>query len=336
MKQSQHYIGYMDILGYKDFFEHHEDETESFLNTIEGAFEETVAEIEKNGKNEADSKDEFKPIIRVFSDNILIAIKCRRTTTDNYMPYLNLIKLMSNIQLRFITKYELVLRGAVTKGLFYSNKRLVFGKALVLAHEMERKAVFPRIIVERSDIEEIIDFVNLNTDNEQQGLRQVISVLLSTSLAKDGDDYYFINYLPTLFFDMNHLYHINIQTFFTLSYTGQTQNILNFRDGAIKPIDQKEPFTEHRKMLLRKIAVFGNYDDLAMNTICMEKDIELRKSVLLKYLWALDYHNKACELAGLNECRIEYFMRTDTQTHQPIIEVIEKELDDTIKETSEG
>lgn len=317
VKQGRYYVGYMDILGYKDFFKNHKSDTENFLITINEAFSKAIEDIKLYENNINSIDPEFKPEIRIFSDNILIALKCRKKNVDNYIPYMRLVKLMEHIQLLFITKYELVLRGSIAKGLFYIDEKMVFGEALIQAYEMEQKAVFPKIILERDEVEDIIKFIDSNLKSNQDKVF-VLAVALKTSIVQDGDNSYFINYLSAYPKDGNYE-SVQLSNFFALKYVEPSieSRILT----ELNKENQDEQFEKHRNVLLLKIKEYGNYEDLLSKSSWDIKEVEVRRSVLLKYMWLVDYHNKACELIGLDQHKIAYIIRTDTRTHQPIVEV---------------
>ena len=320
VKQSKYYVGYMDILGYKDFFEKHEDDTENFLNTIEEAFNEAIEEMRSYEKTSYYT--EFKPIIKVFSDNILIALKCKYKNIDNYFPYMRLVILMANIQLRFITKYELILRGSIAKGMFYLNENMVFGKALITAYEMEQKAGFPKIILEKSEVNEILKYINSNPKDFPERA-MALAACVTTAIAQDGDGSHFINYLSEYlkFVNSNN---IQLSNFFSLKYkkpSVESEILTELRKDTPESIEKLAQLGIHKDVLIRKINEYGNYDDLLKGTWNI-KDVEVRRSVLLKYMWVVDYHNKVCELMGLEERKINCTIRTDPQTHQPFVEVL--------------
>lgn len=55
-----------------------------------------------------------------------------------------------------LSKYQLLLRGGVSEGNYYQNNNISFGSGLVKAYELEDKAKYPRIIFDRSMIEDIL------------------------------------------------------------------------------------------------------------------------------------------------------------------------------------
>lgn len=162
---SDYYVASLDLLGAKDLI--YADSNDDVLNSIKNIYRSWV-----NIKQEI----EFKYLkIKIFSDNIIIAIECNiiRNGLDN------LLEFVSYMAEHFL-KCGFKLRGGITKGSLYINDVFVWGKALVDAYNLEsKKARFPRIIIEESLIEEITPHVK--------------NVLIS----KCDDGWYILNYLKS-------------------------------------------------------------------------------------------------------------------------------------------
>ena len=311
-KQGFYFVGYLDILGYCDYFETNKvDETNKFLCAVKESIELAQSEIELKGKPiTMDKESQFNPEIRVFSDNIVIAVKCKQTNIDNLVPFITLVYCLANIQRLFLTRYGLLLRGGLVKGLFYINKDFIFGKALIKAYEMEnKKAVFPRIIIEKTEVKKLIEINNADINIEPR--KFYISIFANIFIAMDSDNKYFINYLPLSRWTNGHpMVQVDIHNIFAPIKTRGIQFSLEQ-----EPSDEETQLSEHKEALISKIKIFGTYDSLDTNKI------EVRRKVMLKYLWATDYHNIICENALCPNQKIDYRMRTDPRTHLPIVEI---------------
>ena len=88
---------------------------------------------------------------------------------------------MAIFQLRFLEKYRILVRGAITKGDAYIDNNIVFGEGLIRAVTLEGLANFPRIIL----------------DKERLG-NQICDDLCEKCIAKDVDDEYYINFFSVL------------------------------------------------------------------------------------------------------------------------------------------
>ncbi|HPS34621.1 MAG TPA: hypothetical protein PK854_05075 [Oscillospiraceae bacterium] len=318
-KQSEYFVGYLDILGYKELFTRHKDKTDEFLFAINEAFKETKNEEKSSSK----LNQIVKPEIKIFSDNIVIAFKCKYEISD-YVLFLGLIRLMAKIQFKFCIKYGLILRGCISKGLFYINENLVFGEALIKSYEAERTACFPRIILENDYIEKILVFINSEAQGERNILiRNNASALFQLYVLLDSDGKYFINYMPIYPRDIL-MDNVKIQNYFLRNYTEPSQTFIEYFGVNF---DNKEQILKHKDLLIEKIMEYGNYKDIDSTDI---KKIDERRKVLLKYMWLVEYHNKACEIIDLNDYKINYKLEMDPLSHEPTVMVKTSELVDTI------
>lgn len=149
LKTENYIISYLDILGGKNLIEN--DVNNECLNKINKLYKYTLTLLKKNNENE--SKKFF---IKIFSDNILIALKTSNKIDDRRHSLLKIRDIVIDYTEKAI-KLGFLIRGAITEGEFFSNDILVFGKALVEAVEMENKlAIYPRIIVK----EEIVGLLS--------------------------------------------------------------------------------------------------------------------------------------------------------------------------------
>ncbi len=159
------YIAYIDILGTKKIVEN--DENDIYLNKLNN--------IVHNALHDLDSfKKSFKKqfFIKIFSDNILFAIKVEENDQEESVKVLALLQLVGHLQNRILQKGYFA-RGAITKGDFYIDEKGLFvhGKALIDAVSLEENnAIYPRVI-----------------------LHPNIEILHEPLTLKDNDGFYFVN-----------------------------------------------------------------------------------------------------------------------------------------------
>lgn len=91
--------------------------------------------------------------VSVVSDTIAIAVPASDDPKTNTTRYLHLLRYVSAMQYQIFTapNLGLPLRGAITKGEFYSNQKdILFGKAWNRAVWLEKNKVnFPRVVVDK-------------------------------------------------------------------------------------------------------------------------------------------------------------------------------------------
>lgn len=173
-----YYIAYFDILGYKAFFEDEKNDRQKFLLDI-------LAIVDDVKNNLEDAKKYYieKIGIRVYSDNFLFYFEEEKQEEfADFNALSSLAALLSNIQIRVLEKYSILIRGAITKGEFFVDKDIVFGQALIRAVELESSvAVYPRIIV----------------DKKVFPLEKVHLVIRQNIILEDNDKECYVNYFST-------------------------------------------------------------------------------------------------------------------------------------------
>lgn len=138
---TQCYIAYFDILGYKEFLDDSENDEFELLNSINLEF----SKLNKMGKSRGDSSVGLK--VKTFSDNVVMAVDdVSEEGEDTSFYFLSL--LLCIIQLVFLERHNLFVRGSLVHGDILINDDMVFGKGLIDAVKIEEgSAKFPRILL---------------------------------------------------------------------------------------------------------------------------------------------------------------------------------------------
>lgn len=176
-KIKQYHIAYFDILGYKSVFEDQESDIIEFLQGVINVCIETQLKALDHTRL---LNEEF--IVKSFSDNFMILVETPSGLSDyNIVKFL--VSILAQLQVRFLEKHSILIRGGITKGEAYIDNNIVFGKGLIRAVELEDKySVFPRIIIDDNCFDQF-------TLNELLG---------SNNVALDKDGQYYIDYLRKL------------------------------------------------------------------------------------------------------------------------------------------
>ena len=176
-------IAFLDILGFKQLI--HKKEFNEIRAIFSSIFTNEDAVIALHRANDGDeSLDSYNQILKdkeihILSDSIVIA-----APSDKPEALAVVVDICNCIQQQL---YELdipvFLRGAISKGDFYSEGNLIFGEGLIDAYLAEEYyAVYPRIILS----DEIVDGM-------------IISVCEEKKLPKDKDGYYYLDTLKSYF-----------------------------------------------------------------------------------------------------------------------------------------
>jgi len=128
-KTSNHIIAYLDMLGAKQMICN--DNDFDFLNHLNMFMEDTISE----------SGGEFFPkegkkYVKIFSDNILIAIELKENDEHRDNKIAALFNTVASIY-NEILRYGYLMRGAIVEGEFFHNDIIVYGKGLVEAVYLE-------------------------------------------------------------------------------------------------------------------------------------------------------------------------------------------------------
>jgi hypothetical protein len=306
---SDHLIAYMDILGYKDYFKEHFDKNPDkivkFHNAIDKAFDKAIKESEFNKFGH--------PQIKLFSDNILISVKCvEKEQIMHTYEILLLIIIVSNIQRIFFSNYGLVLRGAIVKGSFYMHNdgKYVFGKALIDAVELEEKdSIYPRVIIKTEIVDKLLELIR----DPLFANMPIIPLLVRKFILRDGDKQYFVNYFPIEPIPYKDERAYTIQNIFSDLPSPSKQGSSTYKET------DKKTLTIFRSQLVEKVREYGTYDNLGIKNT---STIEIRRSVMTKYIWMLDYYNMVCRISGNVDFILDFKLSMDITTHQPKVVIL--------------
>lgn len=158
-KTSNHIIAYLDILGATNMICN--DDSFDFLNHLNMFMEDA---IEESGGGIFKHKEEI--FIKIFSDNILLAIELKENDEQRNDKIAILFNIVANIY-NEILRYGYLMRGAIVEGDFFHNDIIVYGKGLVEAvHLEEKEANVPRILVRTKVAEPHSYYLMQDKDNE--------------------------------------------------------------------------------------------------------------------------------------------------------------------------
>lgn len=167
-KTSNHIIAYLDILGATDKICN--DNDFSFLNHLNMFMEDA---IEESGGGIFPHKE--KIFIKIFSDNILLAIELKENDEQRDDKIAALFNTVANIY-NEILRYGYLMRGAIVEGEFFHNDKIVYGKALVKAVHLEEKvANVPRILV-RAEVNDPNSRYYLMQDEDNESFLSIFSL----------------------------------------------------------------------------------------------------------------------------------------------------------------
>jgi hypothetical protein len=169
----EYYIAYFDILGYSAIFEETPEKEFEFLNVIHTIFTKTEEFLETINQSPIVSTiGELQIQFRVFSDNIILCIEAGDDGSKEKARIITFMGIVSSLQRSIITECGMTIRGGLTKGRMSINEAYVFGKGLIEVVDMEKRALYPRIVVS-SEIVSYLAGIHLFS---QEDLEKAISI----------------------------------------------------------------------------------------------------------------------------------------------------------------
>lgn len=158
------YCAFVDILGFSELIKNTSSPKAIIdaLNKVKDIAEHTQPQHAPRPAPSVVSHDdiELKVSVSYFSDSIVLSVLGNEpwalTQILNWAFYLTA---------ELLTSHNLLVRGGIAKGKLYHKDNIVFGPALIRAHQLEMSANYPRIILDKEIVEKAI-WPNSMTEEE--------------------------------------------------------------------------------------------------------------------------------------------------------------------------
>lgn len=190
-KLEEYVVAFIDILGASKKIS---DNSEKSLNIVHAVYENALSSCEKLYDN--NSIKNLKPKVRIFSDNIVIAVPTKEK--GDFSAFISIAILSGLIQHEFL-HYKYLVRGGIAIGDFFIDDTMLWGNALLDAYYIENNvSIFPRIVVHPETVAKL----HLATNEKRQKW-----------ILQDADGLFFVDYMQKTAFNDNYiellLYRIN-------------------------------------------------------------------------------------------------------------------------------
>lgn len=355
----EYYIAYFDILGYKEFFSRTPEKASEFLDMIHAAIQDTKEYIRTTNQSViATAYGKINVKVKVFSDNILLCMETSDETIES-VRLLAFLKIVADIQRRFVTEYKLFVRGGITRSEMSFNEDYVFGNGLIEVVKMEENARFPRIVVDKIIVETLIvnrfysqeeadraieietrnnngislteeEIAFYNATHFKAQMLQVVLALIRSLLMPWADGEWVINYLHQIH-SADMLGSKKLKEFIDLfkqispeGFYEALQATLNLEGVTLEQDSLKDEtiLSKHKRIVEEKLSEYGCNQDIA---ICDIKKAELRESILRKYIWVMAFHNCVCNTYHKPQYKICTICNCDARFLKMTIEVLKDE-----------
>lgn len=312
----KYYIAYMDVLGYKAFFDEHPDRVGEFLNDISNMVQGSYQYVEQVAAFGAVANVDATIQIRAFSDNILFCMPVGNEKNE-IVRFLAFVATISDIQRSLINQHKIYVRGGITVGELSMNEHFVFGKGLIDVVNMESSAIYPRLVMSQS-IVDILTTVHLITKEDVDRGAQIEQHLQKNEQVSEEDRQFYDSLRPMIpmisllldwqcslcfhCFDgkmmLNYMIPFQIQKYIQQPTIDMILQMLKklapemYNDQMIPPPNQAwDLISIHKQRLEQSIVEYGKYTDIGDD---QEQKAKQREHVLKKYLWLMMYHNAMC------------------------------------------
>lgn len=252
-KLQNYYLAYFDVLGYKAFFNEEESDHQKFLKDILGTLDYVKSQV-----NEFSSFSS-RIGLRVYSDNFLLYIKeeGQDKVIEDFNALAALTSVVALIQVKILAQYRILLRGGITKGEFYVDENIIFGKGLIQAVEIEsNKAIYPRVAID------VDSFCLKNYDS-----------LWKSLIKKDDDGIYFVDY-----FSINHYLAVGLGNPIEIIQTLRKQIIfLTNKYCKYGSLSREDKINQRSKLIEKYLWVLNKFNDFCNDsdgTILMNNFVE--------------------------------------------------------------
>lgn len=259
------------------------------------------------------------------------------------------LQIVADLQRGFVTEYGLFVRGGIRKGPISFDLDYVFGKGLIEVVEMENKAQFPRIVIDKDlftilttnhlfskeDGEEAIRIEQLLKDGKEvTSEEQNCYAKLSFNIFVMGILNAVITQLIVLWTDdqliLNYLYSLNVADLFTeqlknnVLNTLQTQFPSDYALATLPSLSLEDILLRHKEKVEEQLNKWGSNTDIPTGD---SNSAEEREKVLRKYVWSMAFHNWVCQKYE----KMDYFISTQCNCDTRFVKMTIKVLNDESK-----
>lgn len=277
-KTETYYVAFIDILGFSEFIKKYDKGLlPNVLNDLKSALDNATDFLKTDYVKEEDAFHWKKYLkVHLFSDCLCAALPININFNDTFHNLVFFTMYISTYQ-NLLMEKGFFARGGISIGSFYSDENMIFSGALVESVELEKKAVFPRILID----EKIIEAVEKMKNNDSDFLLEMF--------AKDQDNLLFLNN-----FNVNNLSNLVLK-----------KNLEKVR--LTNPDFAKE--MESKMKLTNKFEIKDNIEFVAKikkNIKVALRENQSVEKVFQKYLWLKNYFDWTCN-ANYNK---RSFMKT--------------------------
>lgn len=233
-------VTYLDILGFRELVEQHKRTPDEILSVLQ--LMKTMGGVNFGTLN-ADGTTNLVTASHAFSDLIIRQVECNENNCVSRLG--SEMAILARIQFELLTtRRTILIRGGVSKGSFHMDQGFVFGPAMVKSYELERLAVFPRIIIDRDLIREF-------AAQTLPGWKYI--------LRRGEDGVFFIDYLNAI---------IRNETFTPTTFNDKNKTLSAHKDAVLEKLLE---VSSKKESVRQKVLWLAQYHNSVIERLIVEK-----------------------------------------------------------------
>jgi hypothetical protein len=256
IKTGTFFVAFIDILGFGELVKKYDKGLlPSVLNDLKSALDNATSFLKIDLSSPSDPLNWKKSLkVHLFSDCLCAAIPINLNYNDVFHNFTFFHLYISTYQ-NLLMEKGFFARGGVSIGSFYSDENMIFSGALVESVELEKTAIYPRILISKS----LIDKISALEDKEDD--------IINEMFVKDSENRVFLN-------------NFNIANCTNLIWAKTSQKIKKDPPMAAK-VEEKEKFEVKENNIFRA--------KIKSNIRKALLEFKNDEKVLQKYVWLKHY-----------------------------------------------
>jgi hypothetical protein len=255
-------VAFIDILGFSEYIKAYDKgELPEVLNDLKEVLYASLSMLKSSQHSTELIRWKENIDIKLFSDNLCVAVPTKDFMCDFHNSFILFYLYLTSYQ-NLLMERGYFVRGGVSIGSYYSDETMIFSGGMLEAVELEKNAIYPRIVISKGIVEQLNKTKSDNLD------------LYKLMITIDESNTHFLNNFKSY----------DVESLTLEKALDQITIIGGDKDGSMKA-------------LLKSTGIYRegqNEKDMSLieqNFQSKIKEFSSNKKVLLKYIWLQDFFN---------------------------------------------